>query len=615
MKKISFFLIVAVLLWAFAEVVALGAYRIIFRTPYDGAELAARRAQLLVGGQGASREELRQQEYLIHPYFGYVSDTTKSKAKDGVSAVSAARAYGFDCEGQVRADFPREVFTVAVTGGSVAKYFVANAAERLTGRLAKLPQTAGRRIQVIGLGNYSYKQPQQLHIISDLIALGAHFDLVINIDGFNEVAHPMTHNLPNGVFPFFPSGWSGRVGDTAHTNLGDAGLQQLMRNLRLWLAKAFSKPWLNTPVGNTLWACADRLATGRINELEKKRLAAPASPKDSTGRLAGRSASGKVSYGPALDLSEQELFTWMVRHWAISSAMIADMVASQGGHYLHVLQPNQYDKGSKPLSEQELKEAFTPTSPYRAGVEKGYPLLRLAGKALANSGVDFTDTSALFSNQTGAIYRDDCCHYNLTGERILADALADLIAKALARPARNVSLVQLETRLAETLPDPGRVVRLGTYTHDFLTQPPTWTVNEGGLWDTEHNPGKPQERWRWGLWPKTRIEFLAPAGAVARLDATLISTLAGQQVEVLANGKVVDKWTEIGPRPEPQGAVRKFVEFPVVEGRNSLDLAYKSADDEKLGAGSGTPRKLAVVFYTLKLTVRPGVDSSVAFTE
>jgi len=37
-----------------------------------------------------------------------------------------------------------------------------------------------------------------------LLALGARFDLFINLDGFNEVALPPAENIPKGVFLFFP---------------------------------------------------------------------------------------------------------------------------------------------------------------------------------------------------------------------------------------------------------------------------------------------------------------------------------------------------------------------------------------------------------------------------
>ena len=50
-----------------------------------------------------------------------------------------------------------------------------------------------------------------LLVLNYMLALGQTFDLVINIDGFNEVALPPITNLPNQVNPFFPRNWFGKT--------------------------------------------------------------------------------------------------------------------------------------------------------------------------------------------------------------------------------------------------------------------------------------------------------------------------------------------------------------------------------------------------------------------
>ena len=54
--------------------------------------------------------------------------------------------------------------------------------------------------------------------------------------------------------------------------------------------------------------------------------------------------------------------------------------------YFHFLQPNQYVRGSKILTEDERKVAYSESHPYKKGVESGYPRLVEAGKRLKDRG-------------------------------------------------------------------------------------------------------------------------------------------------------------------------------------------------------------------------------------
>ena len=46
-----------------------------------------------------------------------------------------------------------------------------------------------------------WKQPQQLLALSWILALGGELDVLINVDGFNEVALDGVENAERGVFP------------------------------------------------------------------------------------------------------------------------------------------------------------------------------------------------------------------------------------------------------------------------------------------------------------------------------------------------------------------------------------------------------------------------------
>ena len=87
-----------------------------------------------------------------------------------------------------------------------------------------------------------YKQPQQLLTLAYYISLGAEFDTVINIDGFNEVALPPIHNIPKNIYPFYPVGHYLRTSDLIDTGMLDLLIQD--RNIdvtRKGWAKIFGK--------------------------------------------------------------------------------------------------------------------------------------------------------------------------------------------------------------------------------------------------------------------------------------------------------------------------------------------------------------------------------------
>ena len=120
-----------------------------------------------------------------------------------------------------------DTVVIGLLGGSVAelvkpfleralrRYFAAN----------HLP----RQPVVIELAAEIAKQPQQTMIVASALLLGGEFDLIINLDGFNEVAGSAGHNFRDGVFPFFPRWWHKRAGLTAEEILLAGNIAVLRR--------------------------------------------------------------------------------------------------------------------------------------------------------------------------------------------------------------------------------------------------------------------------------------------------------------------------------------------------------------------------------------------------
>jgi len=102
-----------------------------------------------------------------------------------------------------------------------------------------------------------------------------------------------------------------------------------------------------------------------------------------------------------------------------------------GIRYVHILQPNQYVPGSKPMGPAERALAFDPEHQYLRPAAQGYAILLAAGRDLNGRGVRFHDLIGMFSEVTEPVYNDTCCHFNELGNRMLATEIGRRIAEDL----------------------------------------------------------------------------------------------------------------------------------------------------------------------------------------
>jgi hypothetical protein len=81
-------------------------------------------------------------------------------------------------------------WSILVVGGSVAAGFSGDedATNAVSLILSSSPEIPRRRSKFMNLGRGGYKEPQQINFVVYLLSLGFKPDIVLNIDGFNEVA-------------------------------------------------------------------------------------------------------------------------------------------------------------------------------------------------------------------------------------------------------------------------------------------------------------------------------------------------------------------------------------------------------------------------------------------
>jgi hypothetical protein len=133
------------------------------------------------------------------------------------------------------------------------------------------------------------------------------------------------------------------------------------------------------------------------------------------------------SHGPGYLFNDTTDFLLeQAAYWARCSRQIHALSKSFGYAYFHFLQPNQYVKGSKQLTPEELRIAYEEGDfAYKKAVERAYPMLTREGKSLAEDNIRFIDLTNLFLDVETSMYADKCCHFNKQGY--------DFIAKKIAR--------------------------------------------------------------------------------------------------------------------------------------------------------------------------------------
>ena len=358
--------------------------------------------------------------HVLHPYLGFVQDPERDPAARRWSLDEQAGELGFPRNFHPPLVEPTEdTVTVAVLGGSVARQIGYGGNLFLQAGLSSIPRFAGRDIRVLAFGLGGYKQPQQLMTLSYLLALGAPIDVVINIDGFNEIVLPVTENVPLGVNPVYPRGWAFRVEGMDPEERSLRGEITLLQRRRQRLARLFTAPVpSHSATANLMWRLLDRVTARAVHDRE-------------AALVELRSQSGSYqATGPASDIgSRDELYHALVELWFRSSLQMARLAAADGIEYYHFLQPNQYDPGSKALSPEERRQAWDDAAPAREPVAIGYPLLRDRGRDLQAAGVAFTDLSTAFLDVPETVYIDRCCHYNEEGIRLVADRIVEAIAR------------------------------------------------------------------------------------------------------------------------------------------------------------------------------------------
>ena len=186
-KRLFFGSIVVLLTYLVAESIGFLVVSIQQRKLFSWTVARVERDRIL----GETESHLASSSRVVHPYLGYVFRPPEilqlnhlgERLRDPVSE------FGFPYTSQSPVQKrTSERIIIGILGGSVAANFFDIGRQRFEVDLRQAGIFRDRELLFVNLAMGGYKQPQQLLVVSYLLALGAEFDVIINIDGFNEVA-------------------------------------------------------------------------------------------------------------------------------------------------------------------------------------------------------------------------------------------------------------------------------------------------------------------------------------------------------------------------------------------------------------------------------------------
>ncbi len=319
-----------------------------------------------------------------------------------------------------------ETLDIFVVGGSVA----AQVGSYLNGFLEQVTppdsRLAARTVRVFNNGRGGFKQPQQLNLVAYLIALGCRPDVVINVDGFNEVALG-AFNAFQGANPLQPSlgHWGGamtpvQVPDPRERELvvdvvmARRRAEELLETVRRW--------------GLTRSAITGSLALRAIGRTRERIFQA----QEAYQRYLSSGARNPAVFGPALEDDGEAGTNASAACWYESSRMLRAVCEARGIDSVHLLQPTLHDAGSKPLTDEEVRTGSA-HSTWIEGARRGYPKLRALGQQLEAEGETFLDASMCFADCQESRYVD-ACHFNEAGVEQLAAACVQALEQLLPAP-------------------------------------------------------------------------------------------------------------------------------------------------------------------------------------
>lgn len=373
----------------------------------------------------------------IHPFFGYVLKAGSFTHEESGIEINN---YGFVSQ----YNYPfiksnKNQFIIGIFGGSVANNFAvglninqSRGNEAFINNLKTIPELADKEIIILCFAGGGYKQPQQLLILNYFLSIGQEFDMVINIDGFNEVALSHQNNqekieltLPSiqHILPL-----TRLASDDLSVMKAIVQISELKQNLSTAINKLESCQLASCHSLRSLQV------KGLLESYQKEIIKYDQQIARNSQNL---DTDSLVHLNKMSEVLEDEIaFQKIAENWYESSLTMSHILAERNKWYFHFIQPNQYYPTERVFSPAE-KVLIIEGHPYSTGVKKGYPKLLSKISSLREANVNIFNGVNIFDEEKEVVYRDACCHYNFIGDIILENFVVNSIKNVMENQDKN----------------------------------------------------------------------------------------------------------------------------------------------------------------------------------
>ena len=245
------------------------------------------------------------------------------------------------------------------------------------------------------------KQPQQLFKLYYLDLIDFKFDIIINLDGFNELALPLSENYQINDHLIYPRNFS-RLVSTFNSNF------DCVNDINKRTKRFLLFPILE------------------LYDLYKIR--------NCHFSLEGENKNTGTRFSNMTNFKKRDLeksFEHVKEVWENSSEKINDFSKLKNIFYIHVIQPNQYLKDSKKLTNKEIE--LLNYSKYGDIISKFYYSFNFENLKIKNK----LDLKYIFKYNNKEIYRDYCCHLNNYGMHLISKEIVKKFELELKEMIKN----------------------------------------------------------------------------------------------------------------------------------------------------------------------------------
>ena len=423
-------LINLVLLLVFLELGSLGWYFLKHKQIFYTREKREDKSALGVNLEGVRLNQSIVERF--HPFFGFIQNPSPDfRPGFKINNYGFISPYDYPFK-----KFKKNQFVIGIFGGSVASDFSILQIQNkiLPQYLKQVPGLQDKEFVILSFATGGYKQPQQLLILNYFLALGQELDLVINIDGFNEVALSNLNNK-NQINLAMPS--IQHISPLTSLANNSLSVKAMQATIRIKENKTRINEGLESLQHCSLAACDALTSVYVQNLVNNYRKDIIAFEKERSKKQKDDEESVIYINKNKSILEDSAAFEQMSWNWAKSSIFMHKILSASNVPYFHVLQPNQYYQTKRVFGEAEKRIAFNKDTPYAKAVELGYPAILGKFPNLQKNNINILNGVKVFDKTKDAVYVDSCCHYNKAGEVIFSNYVGSSILESLRKDERK----------------------------------------------------------------------------------------------------------------------------------------------------------------------------------